>query len=296
MGIKQVGKGSVRIREISKKKGRKQKGSKTVKKVLIIDASYRNGFCVQVLESTQEWLQNRAEVEVIRLREREIQQCRGCALCLSRGSSFCPSQQDDAQVILDRMTNADGVIFIVPNYALQVPGNLKILLDRLAYVFHRPRLFGRASLPLIVQGVYGGGKIARYINEVMGFWGMNPVAGAVLTGGVYPREALTEEISRKNRQALEGALQRFMASLMDEKPRQPSFFRLMIFRSTRAAMRYSPSVLPPDKAYFQEKGWLEAPYFYPVRLNPLKKAAGSLIDQLIKRLAARDAKAAAPSR
>ena len=33
-----------------------------------------------------------------------------------------------------------------------------------------------------------------------------------------------------------------------------------------------------DYTYYRDKGWFGADYFYPVRLNPLKKAAGRLFD------------------
>jgi hypothetical protein len=33
-----------------------------------------------------------------------------------------------------------------------------------------------------------------------------------------------------------------------------------------------------DYRYYTDKGWFDSHYFYPVRLNPLKKAAGRFFE------------------
>ena len=33
-----------------------------------------------------------------------------------------------------------------------------------------------------------------------------------------------------------------------------------------------------DYRYYRDKGWFESDYFYPVRLDPVKKLAGKFID------------------
>jgi len=35
-----------------------------------------------------------------------------------------------------------------------------------------------------------------------------------------------------------------------------------------------------DYSHFDEKGWFDAEYFYPVKLNPVKKLAGRMFDWL----------------
>jgi hypothetical protein len=38
-----------------------------------------------------------------------------------------------------------------------------------------------------------------------------------------------------------------------------------------------------DVTYYRGKGWFESDYFYPVRLNPLKKAPGKVFDYVAAR-------------
>jgi len=35
-----------------------------------------------------------------------------------------------------------------------------------------------------------------------------------------------------------------------------------------------------DYNYYMEKGWFESDYYYPVKLNPLKKLIGKLFDAI----------------
>jgi hypothetical protein len=43
---------------------------------------------------------------------------------------------------------------------------MKIFLDRLGFVFHRPRFFGKAFTSIVAQGIYGGNKIVGYLDFV----------------------------------------------------------------------------------------------------------------------------------
>ncbi len=43
----------------------------------------------------------------------------------------------------------------------------------------------------------------------------------------------------------------------------------------------------PDPTYYREHGWFESDYYYPTKLNPLKRAVGAAFD----RIAARSSKA-----
>ena len=254
-----------------------------MKKVLIIDASCRNGLTAEAAMQINNLISEITTVDLVKLRKYDIMRCKGCCNCLSIGSSSCPLKDDDVKIIAEKLEQADGVIFVVPNYSLSVPGILKDLFDRLAYIFHRPRLFGRICLPIIVQGVYGGKNVAKYINEVMEFWGMNVVKGAVLTGGIYPKKALSNNVIEKNNLLTKKAVESFLKVLHHDKARSPSLFRLMIFRITRTSMKYFDEVLEPDKKYFETNGWFYSDYYYEVKLNPFKKVIGKYFDNMIKK-------------
>jgi multimeric flavodoxin WrbA len=260
-----------------------------MKKVLIIDASLKPGWTKKTADAVTERLlaSGACICERVSLREEKVAPCKGCALCLERGETSCRYFNDSANVILDKMLWADAIVTICPNYALQVPAILKNLYDRLAYIFHRPRLFGRFSLGIVVQGVYGGGKIVQYINELMSFWGCSIVKGAVISGGLYPNSKLPASVAAKNSQVISAATDRLINAVLHAKPKQPSFFRLALFRMTRSSLRYNPETLAADKKFFADNGWFESRYYTDVKLDPIRSLFGMFIDRLMKRMITR---------
>lgn len=257
-----------------------------MKKILIIDAGLKSGWTKKTADAVTDKLtaSGSFECERINLRDEQVSPCKGCALCLERGEAACRSFEDSADKILSKMLWADGIVTVTPNYSLQVPAILKNVYDRLAYVFHRPRLFGKYSLGIVVQGVYGGKKIVKYIDELMSFWGCSTIKGAVISGGLYPNSSLSETAVKRNEAAIVDATDRLIKAVQQNKIKQPSFFRLALFRMTRSSMQSSPEALAADKEYFLNNGWFESRYFTDVRLDPIRLLFGNLIDRMIRRM------------
>ena len=255
-----------------------------MEKILIIDAGLKPGWTKKTADDVMEKLtaSGVCVCERINLRDEQISPCKGCAVCLERGETSCRYFDDSANKILNQMMWADGIVTVTPNYSLQVPAILKNFYDRLAFVFHRPRLFGRLSLAIVVQGVYGGKKIVKYIDELMSFWGCSQVKGAVINGGLYPSSKLSEKTLIRNDLAMTKAIGRMTKAVQKHKTKQPTFFRLAIFRMTRSSMRYSPEALVADKAYFSDMGWFESQYYTKVKLDPIRIIFGSLVDRMIR--------------
>ncbi len=82
--------------------------------------------------------------ETVFLNDYNLEFCRGCILCFNKGEDHCPLK-DDRDALLEKLEGSDGVIFATPSYAFQVSARMKNLLDRTAFIFHRPRFFGKPS-------------------------------------------------------------------------------------------------------------------------------------------------------
>jgi 3-hydroxy-3-methylglutaryl CoA synthase len=140
-------------------------------------------------------------------------------------------------------------------------------------------------MAVVMQGVYGGAKVVKYINETMEFWGMKPAKGVVLSGGIYPAAPRDEKIVEKDNNNLSKAMDGFMKMLNSNKPKKPSLFRTAIFHMTRSSMKYFDEALKPDKEYYEKMGWHTSDYYYPVYINPVKKVLGAFMDSMIKGMA-----------
>ena len=100
------------------------------------------------------------EDEIVILTGHRLGICRGCKQCFAKGEEFCPLN-DDRDVLIEKMMASDGVVFASPNYSFQVSATMKMFLDRLGFVFHRPRFFGKTFTSIISQGIYGGKNIVK---------------------------------------------------------------------------------------------------------------------------------------
>ena len=102
-------------------------------KLLVINASPRRSGCVSsmldIVKVTAE--AEGAEVSVIRVADLSVRSCTGCMSCRSKLECVLP--EDDAQRVLRLISEADAVVIGTPCYWGNIPGNLKVLFDRMVY-------------------------------------------------------------------------------------------------------------------------------------------------------------------
>jgi hypothetical protein len=158
---------------------------------------------------------------------------------------------------------------------------MKMFLDRLGFVFHRPRFFGRAFTSIVVQGIYGGPKVVEYLDFVGNGLGFNTVKGSC----IMSLEPATAKQQRETDGILAKQSERFYKRLIDPTPPVPTFLFLMIFRMSRTSMKLMLDDSCRDYRYWREQGWFETDYYYPTRLGLPKKLAGSLFDSISARRA-----------
>lgn len=218
------------------------------------------------------------DFEYVFLSDYHLEFCQGCKLCFDKGEEFCPLK-DDRDVLLDKLEQSDGVIFATPSYAFQVSARMKNFIDRITFIFHRPRFFGKTFTSIVAQGVPIGRKIRKYIDSTGANLGFNVVKGCC----VWTLEPMTEQQQQKLQQKIKKAAKRFYKGLIRKVPPVPSFFRLMAFRMTRTGLQ-NASVRYYDYYYFKEKGWFESDYYQKTKLGPIKKLVGHGFDLLGKKL------------
>ena len=219
------------------------------------------------------------EYEIVTLSDYRLGTCRGCQVCFEKGEEFCPLK-DDRDVLIEKIMASDGVVFASPNYSFQVSAIMKIFLDRLGFVFHRPRFFGKTFTSIITQGIYGGDKIVRYLDFVGNGLGFNAVKGSCIT----TLEPMTEKVKHKIDSSLAGLSRRFCKRLMKPAFPAPTLIKLMAFRMSRTSMGLMLDDSSRDYTYYKEKGWFESHYYYPTRLGVMKKIAGSLFDLIATKM------------
>ncbi len=99
------------------------------KKVLIISSSYRTkGNSARLAEEFFKGAKEAGnDVEFVSLHDKTIGFCRGCLACQTTLRCVI---RDDADIIREKMLNADVLVFATPVYYYGISGQLKTLLDR----------------------------------------------------------------------------------------------------------------------------------------------------------------------
>lgn len=122
------------------------------KQILVLSASLRKNSNSDALADA--FIRGAEEaghfVEKITLDGKEIQFCRGCLACQSKKDGHC-IMKDDADMIVQKMAQAEVIVFATPIYFYEMCGQMKTLLDRtnplfpIDYAFRRIYLLAAAA-------------------------------------------------------------------------------------------------------------------------------------------------------
>lgn len=102
-------------------------------KILILNASpRRRGHVSGMLDIVKDAAEaGGAEVNVVRVADLNVKPCTGCMSC--RSTLKCALPEDDAQKVLEMIDNADAIVVGSPCYWGNIPGELKVVFDRIVY-------------------------------------------------------------------------------------------------------------------------------------------------------------------
>ena len=101
-----------------------------MKKVIVISTSMRVGSNSDMLADkfTEGALHAGHDVEKISLAGKNISFCRGCLACQKLGRCVI---DDDANDIMQKVLNADVVVWATPIYYYEMSGQMKVMIDRM---------------------------------------------------------------------------------------------------------------------------------------------------------------------
>lgn len=261
-------------------------------KILAVQASPHRGNTFRRVEVLGEILKRTEEVEFehIQLSSFDLQPCLGCFTCFLQGEDKCPLK-DDGLVLLEKLDSADAVVFATPVYSMHVSYLMKLFVDRFAFVFHRPRFFGKYAVGMAVTGGVGLKETLEYVKMFSGSWGfkyldelkyIDPPVGSSLVA-FQPEEDRTDFVAEK-----------LVTTISRKRTRTPSIKELLHFHIMRTVYARMEKYLPMDYQYWKSRGWLDKArcYFIPAKWACLKSVfprlmafpIGRMIDRKIKEI------------
>ena len=118
-----------------------------MQKILIINGSPRkNGNISKMLEAIKEETEKQgANVSAVHVHDLQVRPCNGCMSC--RKNLACVLPEDGTQSTLRLINSCDVLVIGAPCYWGNLPGELKILFDRIVY-----GMMGERDSPTATQG------------------------------------------------------------------------------------------------------------------------------------------------
>ena len=119
-----------------------------------------------------------AQTELIQLVDFNIKACIGCNKCLRAG--ICAIQDDDMNILAEKMLDADGIVLGSPTYFMNVSGIMKNFIDRTRPLhMYQNKLKGKIGGAVTVAGMRHGGQefVIDYLERFMRSHGMILVDG-----------------------------------------------------------------------------------------------------------------------
>jgi multimeric flavodoxin WrbA len=231
-------------------------------RVLAIIGSPRKGHSYRLTQRIERRLTKDLDVrfEYVFLSQMNLQACRGCYVCQSRGEQYCPLNDELAELVR-RMQQADGVILVSPVYTGNVSGLMKSLMDRLAYTAHRPAFLGKPAMLVATGSSYTNGTLKAL--AWFGYTGFEIVSK--LGFSVWPSPRRDWQGRDAADRKLEKAVRRFEKAI-SRRPGSLSLGKVLQFYVMKASAATDPRFFQADYDYhktidqlnFDVSGWKNA--------------------------------------
>jgi len=228
--------------------GARVPGRRLPRKVVAVVGSPRKGHSYELVERIGQLLcrDGDVQVEIVLLGKLNLQPCRGCYVCQSRGEQYCPLK-DDLAPLVARMKEADGVLLVSPTYTGNVSALMKNLMDRMAWAAHRPPFIGKAAM-LVTTASMGTRDALRALSW-FAFTGFDVVAK--VGWPVWPSPRRDWFRGEADEKKLQKAVDRFKRA-MERPSRALSLRHVIEFYVMKTTPVSDPAFFAADEQYHRD--------------------------------------------
>ena len=253
--------------------------------ITAVIGSYHKGRTLGIVRRIEEHMKRLGDVtfNYICLSEVPLAQCRGCFACIGRGEEKCPLKDGFADIERALM-ESDGAIFASPNYAVGVTAQMKQLIERFAYIGHRPKFFGKYMVAVATSG--GPMGLKQTLDSLCYFEGGGFEVVSRL-GFQTPPTKPSPRAAQKQERLIEKSARALFDAISHKRPSRPKLVSLIQFAAFRGMYIKNPALgeaeFPADMAYWRKMGWLDrkAKSFNGVYPGPLNRFLGWLFEKVI---------------
>jgi multimeric flavodoxin WrbA len=188
------------------------------------------------------------------LKDMNLKDCYGCYACINLGPEKCPLY-DDRDMILEKMENADGVIFASPTNTRNITVLMKKFMDKLGYIAHRPYFFDKYAMFVSTCKGFGADLANEYMSSNIGQYGFNVVSSLEL----YISTKSDAE-KKFNEDKMAQAFKEFISAIKAGEMQKPEVGDLVYFHIFKAISELNKKEGIADYEYYKDK----TDYYYDV--------------------------------
>ncbi len=247
-------------------------------KILAICGSPKKGNTYSALNDIKESYSD-IDFNILMLKDINLKPCLGCYVCVKLGEDNCPLK-DDREKIVKEMLNADGVIFASPVYTMQITALMKNFFERVGYIDHRPRFYGKYAMLMAVCAGFGADNANDYMD------GMCSIFGFSIASSVELKIASKSENEKAftHNKTIE-AFDRFIQTINQNEGHPPSISltQLIYYNVFRTMSQLQKDMYKADYKFYKDKS--DVPD--NVKVNIFKKMlanymTGSIVKKMMK--------------
>jgi len=231
-------------------------------KILAICGSPRKGNSYKALEVIRDSFP-RIDFDILHLKDLEFNFCKGCYGCVLRGEATCPIK-DDRDMILGKISEADGLVLASPVYALMVSALMKNFFDRFAYLAHRPQFFDKFAMSMVTCSGYGAEEALKYMDKMLSIFGFNLAPSLELQ--IHPGKVAEKTIAMNRAKSI-AAMEALVNKIEKGERDDPSIGLMVPFLLFKYVSKLDKNLMPADYNYYKDKG----DYYYDARIPFYKK-------------------------
>ena len=216
-------------------------------KILAICGSpHKNGNTYSVLKTIEAEYPD-IEFNTLMLNEVDLKQCLGCYGCVRLGEEKCPLE-DDRDMIIQEMLEADGVVFPSPVYVNFVSALMKGFLERVGYEGHRPRFYGKFAMVIAVCGMFGAKEANKYMSDIAISFGFDVVSSLELQIATK-----SEKETKYNHDKIVQAFDMFVERIRSGQTSAPPLSQIIRFYTFKTISESEPEYFKADYQYYKDK-------------------------------------------
>ena len=243
-------------------------------KILAICGSPKKGNTYSALNDIKENYPD-IDIKLLMLKDANLKPCLGCYVCVKLGEDKCPLK-DDREKIVKEMLDADGVLFASPVYTMQITALMKNFFERVGYIDHRPRFYGKYAMLMAVCAGFGADNANEYMEGMCSIFGFN-IASSVELKIASKSE---NEKAHTHKQTIE-AFERFIQTIKESEGRPPSITmtQLIYYNVFRTLSQLQKDMYKADYKFYKDKSDVPG----GVKVNIFKKMfANFMVGRIIK--------------